>query len=729
MTIRDPLTGQPFPNSTIPPDKISPIGAKIAAFYPDPNLAGPGRNFVSSPPLRRTVNQFTVRIDHKLGQNDDFFARYTFNDDDRFDTFEAFIRPISGTDVPGFGAFTLNRMQSLAVSETHIFSPRLINEFRFGYNLFTGGIFQENIGKDITGELGIPGTSRNPLDFGFPCVVVAGFSNLCEATNLPQNRHDHTFQFFDSVSYTVGKHALKFGADIRRFQINLLFDTNARGLFVFTGEMTGNALADLLLGLPRRTSINIPDGGLLANSISYQRTLNSSFYVQDDWKVTPNLTLNLGLRYELNTPVTEKFDRFSKFDLGKRRIIRADEPDVPRKLYNTDINNFAPRVGLAWRPFGNNRTVIRSGYGVYYDTKLLNIQVALGLGAPFRTTFDFFSDPRNPTLTLANPFPSGAGRSPIPSPVFIPDDFPDGYMQQWSLTIQRELASSLVVEAGYVGSKGTKLDRIGNINQPRPGPGSIQDRRPFQGFGNIFSREAEASSTYHSFQLRAEKRYSAGLMFIGSYTVSKAIDNGSRWNIGAQDFQKLKAEKGLADFDVRQRFSYSFTYDLPFGSGKRYLSGAIGPFGKLISGWQLGGIITFQSGQPISAIIARDQANVGTAGQRPNLIGNPNLPSNQRSPDRWFNTAAFVLPAQFTFGNAGRDIIIGPGVNNVDFSLLKNTYITEDKYVQFRAEFFNIFNHPNFNPPATIADAPATFGKIFSAADSRQIQFGLKLIF
>jgi len=740
VTIRDPRTGLPFPNNIIPTGQIDPVGARVSAFYPNPNVNNPGQNFVSAPVMRRRIDQVTGRVDHKLGEKDQLFGRYTINDDPRFDTFEPFSRV---TDIPGFGASTINRQQVAGVGWTHIFSPRFFNELRLGYNRFRGAIFQENQGKDISSQLGIRGTSTVPLDFGVPLINLAPYSNVGEATNLPQDRRDNTYELKDILSYTTGAHAFKGGLELREFQNYILFDTTARGVLTFTGGFSGNTIADLLLGVPFQAQLNVPDGGLNATNVIYQRFFSVGGFFQDDWKVSPKLTLNLGLRYGANQPIKEKRNRISKFSRETGTLVVAGRDGQGDTLYDWDTNNFAPRFGLAYTPFGGSRTVIRGGYGVFYDTKLTNNFTGMSLNVPFRSLYNFQNTTGLvPTVFLNGLFPTNL--STVPTVAFaingVPQQYPDGYSQQWSLNMQREVVPSLLIDIGYIGSKGTKLDRTANINQPLTAgsPLPVQGRRPYQPFAGISYRLAEASSIYHSGQIRVEKRYSAGLSFLGSYTWGNAIDNGSIWNGGVQDSYNLRGERGRSNFDVRQRLSYSYTWDLPVGKDRaRPLEGLAD---TLAGGWQLSGIVTLQTGQPVTVFIPNDQANVGATGQRPNAIANPNRPRRDRDPKQWFDPNAFVLPALYTFGNAGRNTIEGPGVRNFDVSLIKNFrtgFLGESGKIQFRSEFFNIFNHPNFNPPTggalnarTAAGAVnASAGSINSAQDSRQIQFGLKIYY
>jgi hypothetical protein len=302
-------------------------------------------------------------------------------------------------------------------------------------------------------------------------------------------------------------------------------------------------------------------------------------------------------------------------------------------------------------------------------------------------------------------------------------------MQQWSLGMGKELVPNLVIDLAYVGSKGTKLDNGRNMNQAVPGTGSIASRRPYPTIGNITHFMGAGNSNYHSFQFKTEKRLSGGLTFLSSYTWSKSIDYSSRWGSSGLNAYNLRLERGLSDFDVRHRWSFSHTYELPFGSGRRYLNSAGAIEQAIFGGWQISGILALQTGNPLTPVLATDRANIGTNNQRPDLIGDPNL-HGKGTPGQWFNTAAFALPAAGTYGNAGRNIIQGPPNKNVDLALMKRFVISDRQSFQFRTEAFNLTNHTNFDNP-NVTFGGATFGRILSAniGHNRQIQFGGKYSF
>jgi hypothetical protein len=739
ITIYDPNTldtatgrRQPFPNNQIPAGRLSSIGRAIAVLYPDPNLPGTSRNFISSPIRRRDVHQFTTRIDYKLSNSDDLSGRYSVDDDKRYDTFEPFTRR---TNVPGFGTDTLNRGQLASISWIRLFSPRSLNEFRIGFNRFRNGIFSENRRLNYVQQLGITPYAPIPdISFGYPAFTIVGYDNLGEAANQPQNRRNNTYQLVDTWSYTFGEHSFKAGFAATKFQANTLFDSNTRGSMTFdrvytasaaTNPAGGNALADLLLGLPFRTSVQVGE------PLRYRFNANVGAFFQDDWKLSDRLTLNLGMRYEVNSPITEKYNRVSWFDesLG-RMVVPLQEPSAPKRPFDFDKNNFAPRVGFALRPFRDASTVVRGGYGVYFDMKLQNIVSGFVQNPPFRTSYDFFGNRDIANLTLANPFPRASGSEPAPSPSAVNRDYPDSYVQQWSFNIQRELTTSVVLDVGYVGTKGSKLSRFRDINQPTPANGPVASRRPLPAFGSITLREASGNSIYNAFQLRVEKRVTMGLTLQTSYTFSKSIDDSSSWGELPQDSRNLRGERGLSSYDSHNRLSVSSVYDLPWGSGRHFLSDLSGVAATLLSGWQVNGFYSVQTGRPLTVSIGSDRSNTGIGGRnRPDRIGNPILPRSQRTPDRWFDAGAFAIQPQFTYGNAGRNTLLGPGINNLDFSVLKNTRVREGKNLQFRMEIFNLANHPNFDNPNTQFDS-SQFGTIFSAEGTeRQIQFALKYIF
>jgi hypothetical protein len=727
----NPLTQQPFAGCRVPAEAQSPVGRAIANLYPLPNRNVPFANFVSSPTGRDRNDLFDVRLDHFLteDQNARLTVRYSFGDRDLF---EPFTGPTFAL-VPGFGDVVPRRSQNLMISETQVISPTLVNEARFAFNRVASAVTQEGGGASLNRQVGLPELSSNPRDFGLSFITVTGFSPLGDEFNNPQRSAVNTFQLLDNLSHVRGSHSLKFGADFRAAQQNAFRDVQSRGFITFSSQfpLTGNALADLLLGLPAIS------GGARVDNAQHLRTQSYNFYANDGWRATPRLTLSAGLRYELNTPPVDAEDRANVYDPATRSLVRVGTNGIPRGGFDTDKNNFAPRVGLAWTLDRAQDTVLRAGYGVYYDQSALAPGEALYFNAPFFDLSLFFPLPGLP-LTLANPFPQGF---PFPLPksaLAVQRNLRTPYMQHWNVNVQRQLGRSRVVEVGYVGSKGTKLLTARDINQPRPSP--LQPNlRPNPFFDDINLIESRANSNYHALQARLQQRLTAGLSLLASYTYAKSIDDASNFFTSAgdpnfpQDSNNVRAERGRSNFDVRQRLSVSYTYDLPFGKGRRYANDG-GLASALLSGWQTNGVVTLQTGRPFTVAVLRDidisntgRSNLGFgANDRPNVVADPRL--SNPTPDRWFNTAAFAFPAFGTFGNAGRNTLDGPGFQNFNASLVKNTALTESLKLQLRAEAFNLFNHPNFNLPDNFLGSP-TFGRILSAQSPRHLQFGVKLLF
>jgi hypothetical protein len=725
----DPLTGQPFTGGVIPTARINTIGRAIANLYPLPNRAVPFQNFVSSPTQRDRNDTFDVRLDHALSPRSNLTFRYSFGDRNLFEPFTGATFSL----VPGYGATVPRRSQNIMLSETHVFTPAFINDVRLAFNRVALSVIQENAGTSINNQVGLPELSSDARDFGLSLINVTGFSPLGHEGNNPQNSVTNTYQILDTATYARGSHLFKFGLDFRFVQQNAFRDVQSRGFLTFSQSagLTGNALADLLLGSPFIT------GGARLDNAQHLRTNSYNFFVNDSYRVTPRLTLNAGLRYEYNSPSVDTADRANIYDPATRSLVAVGTNGVPRSGYTPDRNNFAPRVGLAWTLGAEGRTVLRAGYGVYYDQSALAPGEALYFNAPY---FDFnlyFSLPGLP-LSVNDPFPSFF---PVPLPdsaLAIQRDLRTAYMQHWSFGVQRDLGGSRVLEVSYVGSKGTKLLAGRDINQ-----GQLTTLpfvlRPVPQFDDINILESRANSNYNSLQVRFQQRLDFGLSFLTSYAWSKSIDDASGFFTSAgdpnfpQNSFDVRQERALSNFDVRHRLSVSYSYDLPFGRGRAFLSDA-GLLSKVFGRWQMNGIVTLQSGRPFTVALLPEIDNSGTGrstlgflgNDRPNVVGQATL--GPRTPERWFNTDAFAFPPRGTFGNAGRNILTGPGTENVNLSLLKNMTLRERLDLQLRAEVFNLFNHPNFNLPDNFLGSP-TFGRILSAQSPRHIQFGLKLLF
>ena len=710
----DPFTQSPFPGNAIPKQYLSPAGLAIAALYPRPNRPVPNQNYVSSPSERDRDDHFDVRLDHSAGRSDDVAVRYSLAD-------RGLYEPFSGPEfaaIPGFGTNVPRRAQNAMASETHVWAPSLLNELRLGFNRVSAGSFQENLGRDINGEVGLPRVSTNPRDSGLSLIKITGYSPVGDEYHNPQHSASTIYQATDTLTFARGRHVMKAGLDLRLLQQNAYRDELGLGYLSFLG-MTGNALAEMLLGLPSLT------GGARVDNHQHLRTHSEYFFVQDTWRMRHDLTLSAGLRYEYNAPPVDANDRANVYDPAAQALVRVGAGGMPRAGYEPDRNNWAPRIGLSWRP-GQKGTVLRAGYGVHYDQPALATGEGLYFNAPYYVLKLYFPFAQFP-LALSDPFPANYPIALPPSALGFQRNMRTPYTQQWNFSAQREMGRERMLELAYAGSKGTKLIGARDLNQPFPG--ALQPNpRPVPQFDDINVVESRGNSNYHSLQARLQQNLRHGLAARISYTWSKSIDDASGFftSVGdpnyPQDSRHVNTERGLSSFDVRSRLSFGYSYDAPLGKG------------RLLGGWQTFGVWTFQTGRPFTVALLPDLDNSNTgrstlgfgANDRPNVLRNPELP--QRSPEGWFDTQAFALPPFGSFGGAGRNILTGPGYGNVNASIVKNTALSERAALQFRAEAFNLLNHANFDLPDVFFGSP-TFGKIQSAQSPRRIQLGLKVLF
>jgi hypothetical protein len=716
-SVHDPLSGQPFPGNIIPPERINPVSRQLLPYYPEPNSSDPTRNYISSSPSYTDSNYVGMRVDHRFSVTDNVMGRYQ----QQIKDLQPFVLN------PNFALFAHNNSYNSMVSETHVFGPGLINEIKLSYNKNTFGQLTGHSYKDnIVEKLAILGLNQNPRDFGVPGISISGYQGLGDSTTYEVPHQ--IYQVLDDVSWMRGRHALKFGADIQRQYYNFVETLTPNGSFSFNGQFSGNALADFLLGYPASVSRSISQF-----SPRYRRDW-LHFFWQDDWRVSGRLTVNLGLRYEADKRPISLNDTIASFDPGTGQMVLPGQNGYPRSLKEGGLLDFGPRIGFAYRLTNDNKTVLRGGYGIFYQQMPTNEDVDLAINPPFITQNSVVSSISTPTIDFQDPFNVRNGASTSPVLVFgATRQFSDPYIQQWSLDVQRSLPGEILVEAAYLGNKGTRLPMLNWINQATPGPGAVQARRPYPNFGTIYWIGPFAASSYHGLQLKAEKRFSHGLAFLVSYAFSKAVDDSSTAVIGTgdgnaniQNAHNLRAEKALSLFDTRNQFSFNWVYELPFGAGRPVALRGVP--NVILGGWEIDGITLLHSGQPLTVALGTTNANVGDGTERPDQLRNPNLPASQQTVNRFFDTSAFAKAAPFTFGNAGRDTVIGPGYADVDFSAVKSFRFTEERRLQFRGEFFNALNHPNFFKPVATFTSPA-FGSLTAAAFSRQIQFALKLVF
>jgi hypothetical protein len=721
------FAGAPFPDRTVPPSFISPIGGSIAALYPLPNRSTPGANFVSSPTLSDDVDHFDVRLDQVAGSGGILSARYSF-DDRRF--FEPFASSVA---VPGYGTDVPRGGQNLTTGWTKPFGVQIVNEARFAYSRVAIGVFHENQGTSVNQAVGLPEVSSNPRDYGLSQVTVVGFSPLGDEYTTPQESKTNMYQILDTVSWAKGSHLIKTGGDFRYVRQRAYRDVLSRGLLNFSDRyITGNALADLLLGYPFVTSVAILDNPQKLRSTAW------AGFVQDSWRLRHNLTVTAGLRYEYIAPAVDADDRASLYDPSSGQLVPVGTGSMPRGGYEPDRNNWAPRISMAWTPSASAKTVIRGGYGIYYNQGALATGEGLYFNAPY---FDFsLNVPAEgvPPITLQDPFPSNYPAQLPSSATGYQKDLKTAWVEHWNVSVQRQLGPTRTVEVAYAASRGHNLIAGRDINQPAPSP-VFPNLRPNPFFDDITFIESRASSKYDALQIKFQQRFNRGLSVLGSYTYGKSNDDASGFFASTgdpnfpQDSRNPEAEYGRSSFDIRHRFSTSFSAELPWGTGRRWLSNS-GVISTILEDMELQGILTFSTGGPFTVALLPDFDNSNTgrstlgfgANDRPNLTGDAKL--DNPSADRWFNTAAFSVPPYGSFGNAGRNILDGPGYQNINLGLLKHISLSGDVRLQLRAEAFNLFNHSNFNLPDAYLGSP-TFGRIVSADSPRRCQFGVKLLF
>jgi len=727
--ILDPLTGVPFQGNVIPAGRINGVGQGLARAYPAPNAADPNRNFISNPIDALDDDTLIARVDQQLSRRNRLLLRYNFENIHELQPVNLFSRT---TAVPGFGREQgATRFITAGAGDTHTFTNNMLGEFRFGFNRWKLDYLQQDHDADVASQIGLTGLSRKPVDFGFPLLNMGGvYENLGSATNLPQKGPFDTYSASTTITWVRSNQTLKFGGDYKYFQSDFIFDSTARGSYSFTGRFTGNPLADLLLGYPTTAA-----RGLGRNGDTQFGFVSQAFsaFLQDDWRPRNRLTLTLGLRYELTAPTVEQENRLASFDFSRGQVLLAGQNGATRSMYNADATDVAPRIGVAWDVKGDGKWAVRGGYGIFYEVPLINQTLNLRLNPPYFAVDQAFGDGR--TVTIQNAFDNLA--IVIPALSAFDTNYKEGRVQQFSGSLQHELMRNLVADIGYVGTRGDRLFRTVNYNQPLPGPGAIPARRPYPQFANMNTVMSLASSEYNGLETRLERRFARGVSFLASYTWSKSMDDasgsGGLSDSGTpQNNRDLAAEWGPSVFDVRHRFVFSSVYELPFGPGRRFLSDAGGFAAKLAEGWQANAIVTFQTGQPFTPVLAIDNSNTGQFQDRPDLVGDPGAPgagcAETGTPDCWVNPAAFARPAAFTFGSAGRNSLRGPGYENIDLSFTKNTRVAAQRQIQLRIECFNLVNWINYDNPNRTALTP-NFGKIFSAGPPRQIQIGLRFVF
>ena len=732
----DKATGLPIAGqANIIPGGMSLVGLNYAAL--DPVVTKPGgNNYTVNAPGTNQVDQMDARLDENVTSKTQLFERFSLSQEMRFQA------PIFSGIADGGTYNTGNRpldTRGFVLGCTHTISPNLVNALRIGFNRIHYISNSPSYGQKYPpANLQVPGVPNNPSINGLTWFGFNGYHGLGEPLFTPTKSTSQDIQINDTLSYVRGKHVFRVGPQFRFDQFNLLQIGQPRGNVQFSGQFTavdpgnpagsGNAIADMLLGLPISARIS---------TVTYFGNRQHSYgaFVEDTYKATQNLTLDLGLRYDYATPLYEAHNRESNFDYTTGKIITDGTPSYPKHLANVDKADFAPRIGLSYSPFPSHPLVVRAGYGrffIFYEISTGDpLQIDYNL--PFFFEPSFQSDGLTPTITLATGFPPLNPGQALPGVTSQDWRLHTGVYDEWNLDLEYQLPGDILITPAYVGSKGTHLQSVVDRNQiPTPGPTFDQSLRPYPQYGPFTSIENRGNSTYHAFQLKAEKRTSHGLYFLSAFTFSKTINDqpeiccNSPW---PQNSYNLAAEKGLSDFDNRERWVTSVDYALPVGKDKKYLNQG-GPLNLVLGGWHLGGIITFRSGFAFSPAMGYDPTNTGSQGLlRTNKIGSGHLPNP--GPNLWFNINDFPVPTCNCFGNAGKNVLEGPGEKGADLSARKFFSINEQIRLEFRAEFFNAFNHAVFSQPDNfITDGAGAAGVITSTViPQRQIQFALKLEF
>lgn len=778
--IFDPLSTAPnsngqfvrtaFPGNVIPANRIAPQAAFFKSMFPIPNNGL--TRYTYSPALALDTDKFDVKISPRLSTKDSLVSRYSFANNTESDP----------AAYPALGFYPLrSRSQNIGLSYIRVMSPSVALELAGNYyRTFFYFLNASNFnGKDVVSQAGITGFEGiSNLQPAAPLLNLSGYAALAGSTdNRPKANRIRTYQYRSSVTWSRGNHDMKFGAQLSHQAHAFLNGNASQGTFNFDGRYTqnplstgntGDAFADFQLGYPfsvqRATPIQI-----FGDSGNFFHT-----FAQDNWRITRNLTLNLGVRWEMNSMLVGIRGQANAFDFATGKIIvpsRGGTPDLtaqpgadkawavfrplletteekglPWNLRHGNPHDFAPRVGLAWRPGGSTRWVIRSAYGIFYVYPDSNIL----LGQVRTPPFVILQVINNDVPTAATPVPRRnlanyfLGQSLLdinatPAPTTGGTDYATTYTQTWNFNVQRELAHNLAVEVGYVGNKGTHLQTSSEFNVPLPGPGNVQGRRPYPNWGVLDYKIWGGSSTYHSLQAKLEKRFSNGFSFLGSYSFSKCLDGPGSEEGSAPASYLDNLYKGRCDYDVPHNFVTSYIWELPFGKGRRFAANAPKALDFVIGGWQWQGINTLQSGVPYNVSISVDRANTGV-GQRPDLVAEPVVPKTLGC---WYftssNTAckallpsqtdSFILPAQYTYGNAGRNVLRGDRLVQLDMSLIKHFRVTETKGFEFRAQVFNLTNTPSFSAPSGSVNL-ATGGLVTATRNQpRLYEFGLKFNF
>jgi hypothetical protein len=759
ITILDPVTGKAFLGNKIPANRISPVSAALQdLIYPTPNLPGQGdlglvNNFYTDPGAQFNADNTSVRIDHKLSDKNYLFARVGLTIHNQDANPGPLLHGYGGTGDNDPGA-------SVIVSDTYTISPTLVNEMKLGYSSQSFDYWGVNNVPDVVGLIGLQGISNpnnDPASSSMPAVDIAGANGFQGTSSTGySSQTQNTYQITDNLSWFQGRHNLKAGLDVRRYQVNdQNKPQNLSGALSFDDQLSGFAYANFLLGTPSAVSLAI------ARPNAYVRGTQMGFYVQDEFKVSPRITLTYGLRYEYQTPWTEKFNRMSSFDINSGKVITAGKtipndlvPSVAaalpletaaqaglpvNSLMYSDKNNWSPRIGLAFRPFGNDKTVARLGYGVF--TSMWPGLLGLGAtGGPWQSTQNWFIVNNQPSITLPNPFGSAAqGFDGVQSINAIDPHFPHERSQQWNVSIGRQIWQT-AIDVAYVGTKGKNLPFYENRNLLAPSTTPFStDRLSYPLFNDLGYNQTGGSSIYHGLNIKADRRVSHGLTLNANYTWAKALTDiglNGYLNTSQQNQYNRSLERGDDPAIRRHVAIFSYIYELPIGRGRPLFGDASGLFDTIVSGWQVAGTTVMTSGARLSPLFSGvDPTNTNEFSGRPDRIGSGYVASSVtdliENHQPIFNKSAFVVPesGRGYYGDSGRMILSGPASITWNIIAAKNVYLfSERARAQLRCELYNAFNHPNFGNPSTDITSSG-FGLVTGAGSGRRVQVSARFDF
>jgi hypothetical protein len=710
--IMNPTDGQPFPGNMIPPQMVSPVVQKLQKYYIQPNAPGITNNLAALAPNSNTTDQTVDRIDQNIGDKVRLFFRYQ-----RQGT-----TLVAGSPIAANGTTSPVDTNNYTIGYTHTLTPSLVSDLRFGRQYSNASLVNEFYLNNIAGagaNLGIPGFNADVLynNPGIPDFTVAGFTLLF---NMGTNSFvsDKTWQGSEQISWTRGAHTIMAGAEVRKLITGETSGTSTRGVFNFTGQFTGYAPADFVLGFPQSLTTPVAEvRGVMAE-------WRDGFFVLDKWQVSRKLTLNYGLRYELPTVPYSANGGATELNPQQTLLVPLNPPQPGFRFIYPNHKDWAPRIGFAYRLTG--KTVVRGGYGIYYSPNQTDDFTLGNLNPPFASTTTYTSLPNTPTLSLANPTPAASANAPtLPNIITLNWHLPTPYMNQWSFGAQRELWRSSALVVDYVGSHSVHLDRNYYNNTPLPGPGAVAARRPNPLFGQIRTIQDDEIANYEGLSVTLRQRFSHGLQFLASYTWSHTLDVSIDSNNGGQPMNPYnwRLDYGNSNWDIRHRFVTNYLYELPFfRASKGILHAAFGE-------WQLSGITTLQSGLPFNVTISTDTANTSAHGlYRPNLVSPASADCGSGHLIGCIGTAAFAVPPQYTYGTAGRNLLHGPHLFDMDLAIAKNFQVSERLRFQFRAEAFNLWNASEFSNPAAVFGT-VSFGNITSTSiDKREIQLAGRLV-